>query len=198
MKKQLLFVATLVTVGLSACSLGQKTAGAPETTMQESVKVQTDTANTSARTEEKILQETTKAAESDSNNQTLNAFLDDYPDSRAYHLLHDVALNPEANTKSDSGVTYMFSKDSGGNRVMGSVIAYYTNVENMETTTDNKAFCNSFIKAYFPELNLFFENAEIHDDAASFGEVVNLSDYSITLIPDKELKGMTVILSSVK
>lgn len=124
----------------------------------------------------------------------LEEYLSDYPDSLSYHLLYDIALNANATTTQDENVTYMFGKDDSGNRILGTVMAYYTNLsgyENLDVTT----FCQAYITDRFPELETFLQSAEIHDTDGIHGEIMNFEDYKITLIPDNDFSGMTVSIS---
>lgn len=45
------------------------------------------------------------------------------------------------------------------------------------------------------ELAAYLETAEIYDDSYGYGKIIFFDDYSITLMPDNDRNGITVILS---
>lgn len=181
MRKKLGIVA--VALLLSACG-GQP---APEQTNSDTAPA------TVVSSEETSHSEETSAEISTS---SLADYLNEHKDSETYHLLYDIALNEDANTISDSdkGITYMFSKDDNGNRILGTVVAYYSDIENMDTSGQEE-FCKSFTDSILPELSSFWNKSETYSEGESFGIIIPFDDYSITLMPDNNLDGMTIILS---
>lgn len=157
--------------------------------------------STNAETSLSSDQETTAGSESSGQilESSLTNYLNSYSDGELYHLLYDVALNENVDTVSDSGkgITYMFSKDDNGKRIIGTVIAHYSDVNGADTSSE-ESFCKSFIDNTFPELSSYWDQAEIHSEGGDFGAIIAFDDYSITLIPDNKLDGMTLILSENK
>ncbi|MBE5916435.1 MAG: hypothetical protein E7273_06270 [Pseudobutyrivibrio ruminis] len=109
--------------------------------------------------------------------------------------LCEVASNPDATTNMDEGVSYMFNKDDEGNRILGSVMAYYSGLS-YDGVTDNESFCKAFIDDYTPEISEKWDTAEIHDESNMYGAVISLEECDVTLMPDNDLEGMTVFVST--
>lgn len=120
----------------------------------------------------------------------------DAADSGTIDHLIVVANDPDASTTMDDGVTYMFTKDDSGNRVMGNVMAYYKDVSGLDTT-DLASYCRSYAENYIPEIMPYYDTAETHDEGGYFGVVVSTNKCKVTLMPDKDYGGITVIISVV-
>ena len=194
-KKNLLYVLAL-TIVLSGCGTANPTAQeetktlASDSTKAETIKPHSDL-DTSVP---ESLPDTQEIKSIDIKGVNLTDLISDIPECNTYHLLYDIALNPNAETNSDKNVTYMFTKDDNGNIVTGSVIAYYTEIS---LNKDNKeSLCKEFVNSYFNELYIYMDQAEIHDDASGFGMILIFSDYAITMMPDETLSGITVIVSN--
>lgn len=195
MKKQkLIMVVTIMAMGISACASKKETV-TQTTAFETTVKVTEDIETTGGS---ELL--TTSASETVGINpeqesfDTLEAYLNNYADSKTHYLLYDIALNENANTLSDEGVTYLFSKDDNGNRILGTVMAYYKGNTGMDVSGQEE-FCNSFVSTMFPELTNLLIKAETYSENGYWGKIITFSDYSITLMPDNSLNGMSVILS---
>lgn len=188
MKKKIVILVAL-TFLLTACG--------EQTTVETSTSTVID--ETEAQNIDKEIESLSNVTEvqTTESSTTLKDYLLNYPDSKTYHLLYDIALNEEANSITDEGVTYMFSKDDRGNRIIGNVIAYYPVIENLDTSSPD-TFCTSFVDENFPELSGFMSNAETYFDEDPKGAVISFDDYSISLILDNDLGGMTVILSETE
>lgn len=190
MKKQkLIMVAAIMVMGISACSSKQETVA--QTTVQVTEDIETTGGSELSTTS---ASETVGINPEQESFDTLEAYLNNYADSKTHYLLYDIALNENANTLSDEGVTYMFSKDDNGNRILGTVMAYYKGNTGMDVSGQEE-FCNSFVSAMFPELTNLLIKAETYSENGYWGKIITFSDYSITLMPDNSLNGMSVILS---
>ncbi len=119
-------------------------------------------------------------------------------DSGVIDYLLEVANNQDANSTMDAGVTYMFPKDDNGNRKLGGVLAYYSGLTGYEGSSDKKDFCMRYARDNLPEIIPFLTDAQVHDEDGFFGVVVTGTKWYVTLMPDSDYQGMTVIVSSVK
>ena len=182
MKKRLGIMA--VALLLSAC--GGQPASEQTVTNTEPVTVASSEYETSYSQE----------AVSKTSENSLANYLRNHENSETYRLLYDIALNENANTISDSdkGITYMFSEDDNGNRIPGTVMAHYSDLDNADTS-GKEEFCKSFVDSVLPELSSLWDKAETYSEGEYFGIILSFDDYSITLMPDNSLDGMSVILS---
>lgn len=195
MKKILGAVAcTVLALNISACgnnaTSNSTTTSAAETTTAPETTAAAETTKVEAITT--TVSETSEPTTATSNN--LSNYLETHKEGLTYHVLYEIALNPDATTNLDENVTYMFNKDDNGNRVLGNVIAYYTNLKDVDTSSLEK-FCISFIDAYFPELNDFILSAETHDDGKYYGKIIYFDDYAITIMPDNSMNGISFIIA---
>ena len=135
-------------------------------------------------------------AVSETSENSLADYLSNHENSETYRLLYNIALNENANTISDSdkGITYMFSKDDNDNRIPGTVMAHYSELDNVDTS-GKEEFCKSFADSVLPELSSLWDRTETYSEGEYFGIIIPFDDYSITLMPDNSLDGISVILS---
>ena len=184
MRKRLGTFAILLTLSVSACaSQNSEAETAVESSTTESSSAEEETASQADISEE--IPETINS---------LEEYLKNYPDSLTHHLLYDVALNEDSTSIDDEGVTYMFSKDDEGNRIPGGVIAYYKSVEGLDQS-GMEPYCISFVDNMLPELSSLMNSAKVQSDENFFAMSLIFDDYSIALMPDKDLDGLSVILS---
>lgn len=128
---------------------------------------------------------------------SLKEYLDDYTDSKTYHLLYDVALNKKSTTNMDDDITYMFSEDDAGKRILGEVVAYYSDFKKIKAkNTDD--FLNKYISKYFPELSGFMKNAKIVKEDGYNVKAIEFNDYNITIMSSDEMDSLTFIITKAE
>lgn len=126
---------------------------------------------------------------------TLEEYLEEYRNSSTYHLLYDVALNEDAEAKDDKA-TYTFETDKDGKRILGTVMAHYDKV--LGDTTYAMSFCRSFIQMEYPELSDAYQNVVVAEGQGEYSQEMVFDDYTIRLMPDPDMTGMTVKIEETK
>lgn len=174
MKKQMLFLTAVVCSTLIAGCGGKK-----ETT----VSVDSGTPKE------------TEVQTNDNQTQTENTATE-VIDSGIISHLREVANDPDANSVSDKGVTYMFSKDDNGNRTLGTVVAFYTELPVLDTST-KETFCRSYVEKVLTELVPYLDDVQISDKEGMYQFCIPTEDYLVMLTPGEDFKSMMVLVSDI-
>lgn len=194
MRKKLAIPIIVTALALSACGSGPSTpAATPAATTVATTTTAAPSTEAATTAAPETTEATTTAPETTAAPATLEAFLEGYPESATHHLLYDVALNPDAKSTGESGISYMFAKDSDGNRTLGAAIAYYTAIDGYDAS-DPESACDAFVAAYFPELEELLADAEIINEDGHFLKAIRFDDYAISFIPDS--RGVSVFLTA--
>lgn len=186
MKRKLFFASIACALALVGCS-AKTESKVPEQT-QENVQT------------EETVEETENTEVEDTEVSTVDSLADyllNYPDSKMYHVLYDIALNEDADGSGEDGVSYMFITDDDGKRTIGSVMAYYTGIE-VADTSSNESYCDGFIDAVFPELSSLKDMAQDTDAEDHWIRSYYFNDYVVSFIPNSDFDGMTLALAKVE